>query len=59
MQPSLADYADKYRLYRNFYIYAEDHMVRISEKILNALEQEIIADGFDLDEVKQLSVAPY
>ena len=59
MQPSLTEYADKYRLYRNFYIYAEDHMVQISEKILNELEQKIIADGFDLNEVKQLSVAPY
>ena len=57
MQPSLADYADKYRLYRNFYIYAEDHMVRISSMILNDLEGEIIADGFDLDEVKQLAGA--
>jgi len=58
MQPSLADYADMYRLYRNFYIYADDDMVQISGKILNDLEGEIMADGFDLAEIKQLAGVP-
>lgn len=47
-----------YRLYRNFYIYADDDMVQISGKILNDLEGEIMADGFDLAEIKQLAGVP-
>lgn len=58
MQPNRAEYADLYRLYRNFYIYADADMVQISGKILNDLEGEIMADGFDLAEIKHLAGAP-